>query len=186
MYKRFILALGMFLGSPRAGGRTNTRATYPSSARASCADHDDARCTERYRHLCRPLPSCCPRTPENPLPISVSCSQEPTNVTTAWSAFRRWKKSRLCFSRSRACRSSNSGADGCNWTPFRARFTCRTRAAWSFRLWWYAGLSSPATKLCGRPAFGPSLRPQPELSLWRRRPDRTRYGGVSRGLLALL
>src|SRR5207253_3327570 len=40
------------------------------------------------------------------------------------------------------------------------------------------GFRPPPIKLSGRPAFGPSLRPQPELSLWRGGPDRTSDPGM--------
>ena len=41
------------------------------------------------------------------------------------------------------------------------------------------GFRPPPIKLSGRPAFGPSLRPQPELSLWRGGPDRTSDPGMA-------
>jgi hypothetical protein len=40
------------------------------------------------------------------------------------------------------------------------------RAVGTFSLWWYRRLSSHSAKLSRRPAFGPFLGIQPELSLW--------------------
>ncbi len=123
MYKRFIMLLGIFLGSfaPAA-------AQTPAPQIVLAQEHFAPAIT-MIRTVSTPSPtaSFLPyRDPGISPLISVACSRELMNVTTAWSAFPRWKRVRLFFSRSRTCRSSNSGADGYNWTPFSTRFTFRT------------------------------------------------------------
>ena len=51
-------------------------------------------------------------------------------------------------------------------------------AVWRFRVRRHAGLSSSSTKFSGWVAFGPSLRPQSELSFWPGRADATPVPGM--------
>jgi len=122
MYKRFIMLLGVFLGSyVPTGAQTPFPRIVPAQVRVAPI--------VMVRTV--PAPFLFPsfplsESPENPLPISVTCSWELTSVTRAWRVFRRCARPRLCFSHSRACPSCNSGADVCGWTALRAPLTCRT------------------------------------------------------------
>jgi hypothetical protein len=116
MYKRFIVLLGILLGS-HAPAAAQTPAVQTPAVQFVLAHAYVAPAITILRPVSAPLPAVSFQEyqypPKNPPPISITWSRGPTYVTTALSVFPRPKRLRLCFSLGRACRSPNSGADGC-------------------------------------------------------------------------
>ena len=84
MYKCFIVLLGIFLGS-HAPAAAQTPAVQTPAVQFVLAHAYVAPAITMLRPVLAPLPAAsrCTSIPKNPPPISITCSREPMNVTTA-------------------------------------------------------------------------------------------------------
>jgi len=122
-YKRFIMLLGIFLGSfaPAA-------AQTPAPQIVLAQEHFAPAIT-MIRTVSTPSPTASFLPYRDPGISPANFSRLFAGANERDHSLERlppMEASKTFFSRSRTCRSSNSGADGYNWTPFSTRFTFRT------------------------------------------------------------